>query len=362
MRLLHIGNPDNRRCTLFAQACHTQGLPAPRVLAWEALLADPQCLVPALQSCDGLRIDSSGESASVYNALVHRGGGTTYSADEYNRGRIGAGPAWYRGWSHTLHHIHTLVTEYAPSLPLMSHPSEIALMFDKLRCQQHLAQADLPIPRLLGPATSAAQIFDLMERAGINRVFVKPRHSSSASGVIALQRSRHRILATTSVQLKSGHLYNSLRLQHYRRQEDVTTLLDLLGTEHLLVEAWFPKLTLHQRALDLRVLVIAGQPAHIVARQSTSPITNLHLGNSRGDLDAVRSALPAATWDRILSTCATAAASFPRSHYLAVDLMIHINGEHLAIAEINAFGDLLPNLHHQGRTTHEQELHLWQAR
>ena len=38
------------------------------------------------------------------------------------------------------------------------------------------------------------------------------------------------------------------------------------------------------------MVVIAGRPTHVVVRTEPGPMTNLHLGNVRGDLAALRAA------------------------------------------------------------------------
>jgi len=73
-------------------------------------------------------------------------------------------------------------------------------------------------------------------------VFVKPAHGSSASGVLALQVGRGRVMATTSVQLSDdGTLYNSLRVRRYDDERSVAAIVDRLAPDGLHVEQWFPK-------------------------------------------------------------------------------------------------------------------------
>lgn len=123
-----------------------------------------------------------------------------------------------------------------------------------------------------------------------------------------------------------------------------------------MAEQWFPKAMINGRTFDLRVLVIAGECKHIVARTSRSPITNLHLGNKRGDISEIRDRVGNITWQEALSVCEQAAQVFPRCHYLAVDLMISSDHQRLAIAEINAFGDLLPGVLVNGLESYSAEI------
>ena len=110
------------------------------------------------------------------------------------------------------------------------------------------------------------------------------------------------------------------------------------------------------RTFDLRILVIAGDPRHGVVRTSHSPITNLHLGNARGDLDTVKRALGRERWEKALGVAASAARCYPKCHYVAVDLMIGTGFDRLAVAEVNAFGDLIPNVASEGDDTYTAEL------
>ncbi len=358
MRFLLIGNPENRRVAFFLQACARLSLPTPVVVSWEQILLNEGGLEAAAKSCDVLRIESPGENARVDSLLVARGGGIPFSEEDYKGGRIGNQRAWYLGWQSVLSYLQELLGE---ALPMMNSPEEIALMFDKYRCQNHLIEAGVSAPPILGLAQDSSEVFRLMDECHRRRVFVKPRHSSSASGVVALQRQNHRILATTSVKIEEGGLYNSLRMSRYETLQEVEVLLDLLGPENFFVERWFPKAVLGGRAVDFRVLVISGKVRHVVARTSRSPITNLHLGNARGDLNDIKKQLGDGVWTEAINTCEQAAATFPKCHYIAVDLMISSSMESVAVAEVNAFGDLLPNLLSHGQDSYEAELATWLA-
>lgn len=92
--------------------------------------------------------------------------------------------------------------------------------------------------------------------------------------------------------------------------------------------------------------MVDGRATHAVVRTSTSPLTNLHLGGSRGDLDAVRDAVQAVggRWSDVLAVCERAAACFPRTLCVGVDLLPAVGWRRFAVGEVNAFGDLLPRL------------------
>jgi hypothetical protein len=179
------------------------------------------------------------------------------------------------------------------------------------------------------------------------RLFVKPAHGSSASGVLAVETGGGRIRATTSVErTPDGRLHNSLRVRRYERERDIAAIVDSLAPDGLHLERWVPKASQQGRAADLRVVVVAGRATHAVVRTSRSPLTNLHLGGSRGDLDAARQAVESAgaRWADVLGVCEQAASCFPRTLCVGVDLLPAVGWRRAFVGEVNAFGDLLPRL------------------
>ena len=89
-------------------------------------------------------------------------------------------------------------------------------------------------------------------------------------------------------------------------------------------------------------------------------MTNLHLGNPRGDAAALLDSVGPETWEEAKAVCESAAAQFPGSLYAGVDLLIaprrsRSRARH-AILEINAFGDLLPGVLHGGQDTYGAEI------
>jgi hypothetical protein len=238
----------------------------------------------------------------------------------------------------------------------MNHPADIPILFDKQQSQSILAAREIAVPRRLCEFTgrSPADCEDMLaqlDSAGWSRVFVKLRFGSSASGVVALERSRAGMQATTSVELvrEAGQikLFNSLRIRRYTAADDLEAILDGLCRQQVHVEQWIPKASLAGRTFDLRVVVIAGQAGHQVVRTSRGPITNLHLGNLRGDLGELDSRWPPDARAAALEACRDAAALFPRSVYCGVDLALLPGLRRHAILELNAFGDLLPGIVNQ---------------
>lgn len=238
-------------------------------------------------------------------------------------------------------------------------------MFDKARCHEIFAAANVPTPAFLGVPHSFEELMSWMEARLCHRVFLKPCHSSSASGVLALEVGARGCQAHTSVQMvredAGVRLFNSLRLQRYTSLGEIRELVDRICRQRSVAEAWFPKAGFDGRRFDLRVVVIQGKAAHTVVRQSAGPITNLHLGNRRGDLQRLRIAMGEERWSAALEVCERAAACFPRSLYVGVDLLVAPGFRRFAVAEVNAFGDLLPNLLHGGEDTYTAELRAFLA-
>jgi glutathione synthase/RimK-type ligase-like ATP-grasp enzyme len=326
-----VGSPGDRRVTLFATACRSYGLPEPHLIAWRDVLTGAEV---TLEPGTLLRVDSPGEDVEA-DALLRGPGDPT---------RVGGGATWYANFVAGLRRI-AVAAESAESAVPLGDVDEIAVMFDKRRCHALLEASDVPVPSALPEVHGYAELRTRMAEAGWRRVFVKPAHGSSASGVVALQTAPGRIRAVTSA-ASDGHggLRNSLRVRSYDTEKEVEALIDALAPDGLHVETWLPKASLGGRALDLRVVVVAGTPTHAVVRTSPHPMTNLHLGGTRGDLAAVRDRLGEGGWRRVLDICASAAACFPGSLMVSVDLLIGIGWRTFAVAEMNAFGDLLPGL------------------
>ncbi|MEO3923270.1 STM4014 family protein [Micromonosporaceae bacterium B7E4] len=388
--LVVVGNPENRRVTLFRAAATEAGVPV-AVLPWRRLATGPVRLPRAAV----VRIDSPGEDAEVDRLLR----GADRPAEH---GEIVGLAAWYAGFRAALGRLGEAARSAGATL--LNDPDDVLAMFDKRTCHARLTAARVPVPPALPTAPSAPptaspgltgspgpmgpprptvpsaspspstsvgsagqvgstggypELRAAMRAAGWSRVFVKLAHGSSASGVLALQVAPGRIRATTSVELTAdGKLYNSLRVRDYTDERQIAAIVDRLAPDGLHVERWFPKAGLGDRTIDLRVLVVAGRPDHVVVRASPGPLTNLHLGNARADLSALRAAMGESAYAAALRSCVRAAACFPDSLHVGVDLLIGTGWQRHAVAEVNAFGDLLPGLSDPaGRDSYAAELH-----
>ncbi|MER6134111.1 STM4014 family protein [Streptomyces sp. NPDC001815] len=324
-----VANGDNRRVGLFTAAAEAAGHGTPRVVEWHDVLREGG---HDFADDEVVRLDSPGEKAEV-DALLRGMDDPT---------RVEGSAHWYARF-----------LDCVASLRggrRLDDPADLAVMFDKRLCHERLARAEVPVPPSptsggLTPIRGWSDVRDVMEAAGMRRVFVKLAHGSSASGVLAVESTASgRIRATTSVErAEDGRLHNSLRVRRYTTEQDIASIVDALAPDGLHVERWLPKASLGGRSADLRVVVVDGRATHAVVRTSRSPLTNLHLGGTRGDLAAVR-ALAGDRWAAALETGERAAACFLGTLCVGVDLLPAIGWRRFAVGEVNAFGDLLPRL------------------
>lgn len=344
-RITVIGTPGDRRVTVFAAAATAAGLPEPAVVRWADVVSGDF----AIEAGSLVRLESPGEDAAANDAL--RG-------YQLAHGAVGGTAAWYAGLVAAAERVARRTA--AAGGRLLTDPGELAVLFDKRLCHDRLSTAGVPVPAALGPVAGYDELAQRLGAAGWGRAFVKPRHGSSASGVVALAAARGRVHAVTSVELvrdaSDVSLYNSLRVRSYDDERDVAAIVDALCRDGVHVERWVPKAATGGRVLDLRIVVIAGRATHVVARSSASPMTNLHLGNARGDRGLVQAAMGPRAWDAMLADAERAAGQFPATLQVGVDMLIAVGWRRWAVAEVNAFGDLLPGVVHDGRDTYAEQV------
>lgn len=318
-----------------------------------------------------VRIESPGENFEVEKGLLMAGesearaeSAPCLSKEEVrglslDQGLILNPRQWHLGYCKLLNDIARELGECS-QITWMNRPADIVTMFDKRLCHALCLSREIPVPRSLGQVESYSELMDRMNDVGCRRVFVKLAHGSSASGVVALSVNETDQGAVTSTELvREGgevRLYNSLKLQCYRDPVDIATVIDTLCSHGVHVEEWLPKAPCGNGVFDLRVVVIGGVARHFVVRQSRSPMTNLHLGNRRGDADEFLARIAPDRWQEVRQTCEQAANLFPESLYVGVDICLTPGFRRHAVLEINAFGDLLPGIVHDGQDTYTAEI------
>lgn len=369
-RFALLTNPGSRRAQGFINACKSQGLVEPIILPWEEWLSPDLDAARALKDSNCLRFDSPAENIAVERLLLTHGAEACRSEKRCSflpssecthlpedEGELRFQRQWYLGWQRVLQGISS-ACERQRVRP-MNDPAEVATLFDKEATRRTLEKHDVPMPPSAGVCENFDDLVAKMDSHRWDRVFLKPCHGSSATGVMAIARHpRNGWQATTSAVLTGTRIRNSKRLRRIEHQNEIIATINAICHERALIERWFPKATWRGKAFDLRVLVIRGKATHVAVRTSSHPITNLHLHNKRGELQAFVEALGTARWEEAMNVALAAAAAFPRCHYCGVDLMVGTNHRY-AVAEVNAFGDLLHRELWQGMNPWEAELALW---
>jgi hypothetical protein len=367
-----VGNPDSKRVAGFAAAVVRAGHPPILLVPYADLLAGRADLATLVPPGAVVRIESPDRDWEVERAILAlgaevpdedgdyaRASAAEVAALAFDKGAFGWPRQWYLGYCRVLARFDRALAA-APPHWLMQHPTDIATMFDKRACHTLLQAAGVSVPVSLEPIQGYVDLRAKMRTAGWRRVFVKPAHGSSASGVVAYQTSGDRHQATTTVEMVPAgdgvRLYNSRRLHTYRSETEIATLIDALARHRVHVEQWWPKAGLAGQTCDLRVLMIGGRVRHVVVRLSRSPLTNLHLSNDRATLDLLRPRLAPGAWDAAAATCERVMALFPRSLYAGIDLMFGTDYRQHALAEVNAFGDLLYDTWLDGQDPYDAEI------
>ena len=362
-----VGNPENRRITMFQAALVAQGLPAARVIAWRALV-EPGAAAQLLGELPGdcvLRIESMGEDDDVERALIRRGeaaarteGSPAISEKALAKippevGRIVHPRQAHLGFLAVLDELEAAIPA---GIRLVQPVGAIRELFDKRVTSRKWRAMGIPVPESLDDVRHPDDLRSRMRDVGWPSVFVKVASSSSASCLAIFSHQARGESAITTVEDTGEARYNTRKLQRLHTRKQLDRLLGFLLAEGAQVERAVPKATVDRRYFDLRVLAIAGEPAFVVMRMASHPITNLNLGGQRGDVEALRARVASDAWAATLaSACAVQRAS--GAFHVGVDVMLEPDFTHHRVIEGNAFGDLLPNLVRDGL-----DVYGWQIR
>lgn len=289
-----------------------------------------------------------------------------YQALVDDKGRFAHLHDWFNGFSALLIRLENALLEVLlqrqlprDSLHYLNTPAAITLMTDKLACQRHLLRCGVAVPALLPQMQSFSQLVAYMMQQRCFQVFIKTRFGSSASGVVALRLSpRGQMVARTSLELVTDgtaySFYNSLKIRTYQHPDQIALLFDAIIAQQGYVERWQPKPVLQGKHFDLRIVVLGGKAMHYIARCSSSPMTNLHLGNCRGDILQLENGPQLLAQAKQVAE--QAAACIPGAGCIGADVICAAKGA--KVIELNAFGDLLPNVLHQGLSSYEAQVRL----
>ncbi len=361
-RFVVIGSADDRRIQLWQAALSRLALPPAKLVTYTDLLIGRVRLEACLQPGDVLRIESPGKSDETNRLLLKRGAPLVESEyiktldEPLAKGQLFSTRQWYLGLCAALDLI-DMQRVIAPPHHIMNGTEGIRMMFDKRATQQILHAKNIPTPPFLPPIASYDQLRAEMQAARIRRVFIKPTHGSSASGMIAYETNGRQEKATTTVeQAVDGKLFNSRRIRVLRGSAEIPRLIDTICRQRVHVERWIPKASLQgQQSFDVRIVVINGKAQHSIVRLSRTPFTNLHLLNDRLPIETLIAYIGEERWRAAQTTCERAVACLPDAFYAGVDLLFASTLRRHYVLELNAFGDLLPTVRVDGRDTYETE-------
>jgi hypothetical protein len=369
-------NPESRRVEGFSMAVHRAFRQRPKLVPWQWVLdGSPweKHLAPVPRF---LRLESPGRNWSVEQQMLSLG--AAIEDEEADRGwrrqptgvvaalakdpgRVLPMRQWFLAWRRLLQDLSAWAARQALSSSWLCPPEDVICMFDKLACHRKLQNATISVPPLLGVPHDFDQLWELMRQSGNRRVFLKPCHGSSASGVVALEAGRSEIQAFSTIELVDAadgiHLYNRRHIRTWRGMAEVRALVDAVCGERCLAQVWIPKAGLCGRPFDLRVVVIGGRSRQVMMRLGRGPMTNSQLLGGKGDIELLRRRMGEEAWLRMLGICEDGMTKcFPRSLYAGLDVLIEPDFRTAHILEVNAFGDLLPRVLHEGRDTYASEI------
>ncbi len=361
MHFLVIGNPENRRLHSFIAEIDAIKECSHSVISYIDLLDDKVKLDNYIRPNTVVKIDSPGENQTVRKKLIEYGKSNIQHVNNNFLSEFGLicyQDEWYRGFFSFLLDLKDKLSSF--NLHFMNSIDSILIMFDKVETKKLLNQNKIPTPIALDNIYNYTELRTQMLNKKIHNVFIKPAHSSSASGVIAFRTYASFVKAISSVELFNDQgdvrFYNSLKVRTYTDEKSIITLIDNFLLGKVSIEQWIPKASFKGLSFDFRVVVINGKARHIVARTSKSPITNLHLGNARGNLSEIVTHITNEKFELIKAVAENVAKCFPECLYLGIDILISANLRYIMVLEVNAFGDLLPNLIDDGETVYEAQI------
>ena len=313
-----------------------------------------------------VRLESPGRDFEVERGLLARGARAGVEPDfaqlplerietlTRDPGLVLATRPWYLGYADLLREVAEAGAQTGATF--LNAPADIVTMFDKPASHARLAAAGVPVPAAQRPPRSFDDLVSALNTAGWSRAFLKTSHGSGANGVVALECNGRAIHATTALELDDSQetpaLYATTRLRTYRDEARIRRLVDALCRERLHVESWVPKAGLAGKTFDVRVVVIGGRACHLLLRLASGPITNLHLNAEKGSEELLAQHAGRDAVALLRATAEKAAACFPRSLCIGVDITLTPSFQRAYVLEVNAFGDLLEGVLWRGADTY----------
>lgn len=363
---LVVGNPENRRVTSFVNAATTLGATA-SVVSWLDVITDAEQLLAFEDRPLTVRLESWGENPEVERALLRRGlrhaaelGAAerleldAIEAATAERGRIVAPRQQHLGVLAVLKDLER-VLEGRPAWSCAQPIAAIRTCFDKRATHALCEKIGVRVPRTLPSASRTEELLSDMARAHVQRAYVKLTCGSSASCLALVEHGARGTCVTTSMAVQGQRLFNSLRVRRYAQPALIERVLGFLLAEGALVEHAVEKTSSAGRHADVRLLCVRGTAPFEVVRESQVPITNLHLGGRRGDVEAYRRKVGEEAWREAHEFAQRLARTLGTWH-LGVDVAFERGSGRPFVLEGNAFGDLLPGIERDARSVYGWEI------
>ena len=354
--LVLVGQAGSKRIQHFEEALRLSGRSA-SFISWLELAQDPSRLAAECPRDALVRLDAAGADHETSMRFLERAGGM--AVPSLGRGQLVQPRLVHEGFLSTLRAMEASLAA-RPDVSLTTPVSSLEALFDKRVTSRAWESMSLPVPRAIRtPLHTLADLVEAMRDAQMKQAYVKVSSGSSAA-LLALV-SAGRLLAgspggesphaMTTMEEHAGAYFSSRKV---RRVEGAALekVIAFLLAEGAQVEESLPKARLQNRNFDVRIVVVDGHAKSVVVRASTIPITNLHLGGSRGDVDALRALCPREAWASAMHDAERAARAFP-SLVVGIDLLFLPRFQGHALLEGNAFGDFFPGYLMNGRTVHK---------
>jgi hypothetical protein len=368
-RYVLIANPGTKRCETYraelAAYWRARGTAVELdVVPWAEIVPRDGNLdhLPAFDSLAIVRMESPGKDDGVTRLLLEAGARDEPSEPardwrnlELPKGLLVRPGLLYRGFRRVLIGLKKSFAD-RPHLRPTACPLAVAEMFDKTATCAKLAAAGVPVPEVLDLPAAPNLAIGLTLDSPWPTTYAKLNTGSSATGIVVMHRAPDGSQrgVTTLAQI-DGLFYNSRALRALN-EDALFEPVAFLVTEGAIVQRGIPMGQIDGQNFDVRVVCVNTKPAAVIFRLSPHPMTNLHLGGSRGDSTRCRAAIPTREWLDALDHCSDAAACFD-STVAGVDLLFERGFRRHYVLEVNAFGDFFPGwTDANGRSVHALEI------
>lgn len=364
LHLVIIADPNSMRAHSFCSELRAYDLETGRsstvtIIDWEQVCAKGGRIADLLPDQPAiLRIESPARDFGVIRALIKAGeraaGMIPSERDEGGHGWIASPLGVFEGLRACLSGIEETLAE-CPHIVSPARPGDIATLFDKNLTSACLKQWGIPVPPYFHPDTDLDNTISAIQQQNWPSVFVKLAHGSCASGIVLLNSFSVRLHGITTVVRKDGLFYNTFDVRHVSGGE-VRDILEFILGQNATVQQAIPKAQVNGQNFDLRVVVLNKTVIAVIGRVSRHPMTNLHLGGTRGDIQAIRSQIGQRRWLDAMDVCTDAATGFELP-CVGVDIAFDRSTRTPCILEINAFGDFFPRwTNDDGKSIHRLQI------